>query len=197
MEHLLFYSLLYALFRLAVHKPLCVGSRLGIAWIISAVVFVSAANYLIRPLWLINDWKFLGGFLWAEPADLPQYAVLFVMGMIAFRGDWFRRIPRTMGRVLFGLIALFRFCFDKTSPVMRWLAAQSYAAYLIHIFVIVGLQHLFDRVPMGGGTGKIPFYRDRRFCGHLWRRLSFATYSRCRTGRLTAVCRSAFRVGAF
>lgn len=62
-----------------------------------------------------------------------------------------------MGRVLFGLVALFRFRFDKTLPVMRWLAAQSYAAYLIHIFVIVGLQHLFDRVPMGGGTGKFLF----------------------------------------
>lgn len=196
-EHLLFYSLLYALFRLAVHKPLCVGSRLSLAWMVSAVVLVSAANHLIRPLWPINDWKFLGGFLWAEPAHLPQYAVLFVMGMMAFRGDWFRRMPRNMGRALFGLglllasavylrplvpflqaridtswwwyesllciflsfglVALFRFRFDKTSPVMRWLAAQSYAAYLIHIFVIVGLQHLFDRVPMGGGTGKFLF----------------------------------------
>lgn len=54
------------------------GCRLVIAWIISAVVLVSAANYLIRPLWPINDWKLLGGFLWAEPAHLPQYAVLFV-----------------------------------------------------------------------------------------------------------------------
>lgn len=55
------------------------------------------------------------------------------------------------------MAALFRFSFDKTSPVMRWLAAQSYAAYLVHIFVILGLQFLFDRVLMGGGTGKFLF----------------------------------------
>ena len=196
-EHLLFYSLVYALFRLVVRKPVRVQSGLNVVWIVSAVVIVSAANYLVRPAWPINNWKFLGGFLRAEPAHLAQYVALFVMGVVAWRGSWFLRITRRLGMMLFGLglllalsvylrpffpslqswigrswwwyetllcfslsfglVALFRFCFGKTSRIMQWIAAQSYAAYLVHIFVILGLQYLFDRVPMGGGTGKFLF----------------------------------------
>lgn len=57
----------------------------------------------------------------------------------------------------FGLIALCCFFFGKTSRIMLWIAPQSYAAYLVHIFVILGLEYHFDRVPMGGGTGKFLF----------------------------------------
>ncbi|BDE90509.1 MULTISPECIES: hypothetical protein [Alistipes] len=39
----------------------------------------------------------------------------------------------------FGLIVLCCFFFGKTSRIMLWIAPQSYAAYLVHIFVILGL----------------------------------------------------------
>lgn len=196
-EHLLFYSLAYALFRLAVRKPLSVPGRLNFGWILGAAVVIAAGSLLLRPRWPINTWVLFGGFLRMEPAHFPQYIVLFVSGMAAWRGDWFRGMTRRMGAVLlgigllmalmvylrplspflqswigsswwgyesflsvflsFGLVALFRFRFDRAPRVMRWLAAQSYAAYIVHIFVVLGLQVLFDRVPMGGGTGKFLF----------------------------------------
>lgn len=195
-EHLLVYSLLYALFRLVVRNPVRVPGKLNFQWILGAGAVVAAFSFLLRLLWPVNTWIFLGGFLRMEPAHLPQYVVLFVMGLAAWRGDWFRRMNRRLGWTVFGIgllmtlcvclrsltpglwarlspwwlyesflamflsfgmLALFRFCFNRTSPVMRWLAAQSYAAYIVHLFVILGLQFLFDRVPMGGGTGKFLF----------------------------------------
>lgn len=196
-EHLLFYSLAYALFRIVVRRPLRIQSGLHAGWIVLAVAIVSAADYLVRPFWPINAWCFLGGFFWAEPAHLPQYVVLFVMGMTAWRGDWFHRMTRRMAAVLLGagmllallvylrplssflqmqisaswwwyesllsvflslgLVALFRFCLYRTSCFLQWLSENAYAAYLIHIFVILGIQVLFDKVPMGGGTGKFLF----------------------------------------
>jgi hypothetical protein len=45
-------------------------------------------------------------FLWiapAEPARLPQYAALFIVGVLAFRSDWFLRMPTTLGIIWFGI----------------------------------------------------------------------------------------------
>lgn len=47
--------------------------------------------------------------LWVPVVDfptlayLPQYASLFVVGVIAYRRDWFRGIPGSMGKVGFGM----------------------------------------------------------------------------------------------
>src|SRR5512133_3904019 len=33
----------------------------------------------------------------AEPAHLPQYVILFALGVVAYRGDWLRRLPARLG----------------------------------------------------------------------------------------------------
>lgn len=48
-ERLLFYSLVYALFRFVVRKPMRVQSGVNVVWIVFAVIIVSAANYRVRP----------------------------------------------------------------------------------------------------------------------------------------------------
>lgn len=194
-EHLLIYSLLYALFRLAVPRPLHIGVRLRAGGVFLIAAAVAAATWWVRTTWPVNGWMMVGGVVRMEAAHMPIYMVLFVLGLAARRGDWFARLTRRTGWMLlaiggvlalgiylrdalhyrqwmgpwwlyesfmgvflsFGLIALFRFRFDAATPLLRWLSAQSYAAYLLHVFFVLGLQFLFDRVPMGGGWGKFLF----------------------------------------
>lgn len=39
----------------------------------------------------------------AEIAHLPQYVSLFVIGMMAYRGDWLRRLPTATGLIWLGI----------------------------------------------------------------------------------------------
>lgn len=59
-EHLLVYSLLYALSRLVVCDPVRVPGKLNFCWILGAGAVVAAFNFLLRALWPVNTWIFWG-----------------------------------------------------------------------------------------------------------------------------------------
>ena len=68
-------------------------------------------------LWRI--WVPLGKSVWQFPtlAYLPQYLSFFIIGILAFRRDWFRRIPASMGwggfaAALLAVILLFPLAFS-------------------------------------------------------------------------------------
>ena len=46
-----------------------------------------------------DEWVPLLFLVAAEPARMPQYVSLFALGVMAFRGDWLRRIPVRMGAI--------------------------------------------------------------------------------------------------
>lgn len=141
------------------------------------------ATYLVRQIWPQDVWVRFLGFIPMEPMHMPQYASLFVIGIIASRGDWFARIPKQLSYVWFwigilvffiaaamaapgvnlpggitaegfwrlidsvicvgmilGLLAFFREHADQSGPVADRLVASAYGIYLIHIYVVVGLQ---------------------------------------------------------
>lgn len=56
----------------------------------------------------------------------------------------------------FGLLWLFRQCFNGTSTFMQWCAAQSYGAYIVHLLLMLGLQNMCDGIWMGA-VGKFLF----------------------------------------
>jgi hypothetical protein len=35
----------------------------------------------------------------AEPAHLPQYMAFFAVGLVAYRGEWFLRMPTAAGLI--------------------------------------------------------------------------------------------------
>ncbi|MFN2136771.1 MAG: acyltransferase family protein [Candidatus Promineifilaceae bacterium] len=57
------------------------------------VVVLALASYLLRMV--IPMGKYVLGF--PTLSYLPQYLSLFIVGCVAFRGDWFRRVPNQMG----------------------------------------------------------------------------------------------------
>jgi len=80
-----------------------------------------------------------------EIAHVPQYLSLFIIGILAYRGDWLRRLPTTTGMTWLGIgltAALARYVHDLGG--WRWLASIPEAIYGLvwstcEAFICVGL----------------------------------------------------------
>lgn len=92
LEHLLFYSLAYVCIYEACRKyewGLKRDRRLNLLRVLLLAAGLSAVTYYVRLENPIDHWKMLGGFLSSEPAHLPQYVLMFALGIVAYRNDWF------------------------------------------------------------------------------------------------------------
>jgi hypothetical protein len=109
--HVLLYSLAYAAWRSLVERradrPRRTWSPPNHAAIVGFVVVLALVTFVVRGWYPIDEWVPLFFVVAAEPAHLPQYLSLFALGVIAYRGDWLRRLPTRVGMVWLsvGLVA--------------------------------------------------------------------------------------------
>jgi glucan biosynthesis protein C len=144
---------------------------------------LATVSFLIRQIYPQDTWVRLFWTIPVEVAHLPQYASMFVVGVIAGRGRWFENINRRVaytwfwigvlafllnglfeipginlpggytGRdlwdfvdsficiaMILGLLAFFQKHFDKTGPWARRFAASAFGVYLLHMYIVVGVQ---------------------------------------------------------
>jgi surface polysaccharide O-acyltransferase-like enzyme len=73
-------------------------SYLAVGFFVLALALVSYLLRIVVPVGM-----FLPVLGLPTPAYLPQYLSFFILGVIAFRRDWFRTIPNAMGMVGFGV----------------------------------------------------------------------------------------------
>ncbi|MGT2462584.1 acyltransferase family protein [Sinomonas atrocyanea] len=187
--HLLLYSAVYVLWarRPGSRRVSTLAAPGHVAVLMFAVVLI-LVTWLVRWWFPVDDWVPLFFVLPAEPANLAQYLSLFVLGILAYRNDWFQRIPRRIGLVWLavgigagavvysiqaaglwdvltatggldwrslvrvaleilicaglsvGLVVMFREVFHQPRQFLAAMANASYAAYILHVFVVVGLQ---------------------------------------------------------
>lgn len=150
-EALLIFSALYAFWRLLIparqNKPALETRFPGDGAIALFVLFVALASFMVR-FWFPSDTVF-------EPlnfqlADFPQYIALFIVGLVAYRRNWFHLMPESVGR--------------------RWLGV---AVFLILIFPPVAILG-------GATENDLPFkggWHWQAFIGALWQ--SFLCVSMC------------------
>ena len=91
--HLLVYSFVYALFRLARGRKAAAPRTPSFPkwWaILACVLALGVVTSVVRnPLgYKIDRWVIFFGFFAAEVAHLPQYLLFFVLGVLAFRRGW-------------------------------------------------------------------------------------------------------------
>lgn len=195
--HLLVYAGLYALFRMIVprRQPRTEPPVPGHVSIAIYTFALTVVTYFLRQIWPQDVWVRFLWFIPLEPMHLPQYASLFMIGIIASRGDWFLHIPKRVGYIWFwiavavfavaaglatlgvdlpgnwdatdfwrlidsvicvgmilGLLVFFREHADRTGPIAKRLAASVYGIYLIHIYVVIGLQAALVETTLGALT---------------------------------------------
>ncbi len=99
-EHLLVYGLLYAGWR-ALRRGAPVAQTEseppGHGAILLYVLALTAVNAVVRIWYPIDRWIGILGFIQAEIAHLPQYASLFVLGLVAARKGWLHSLKASTG----------------------------------------------------------------------------------------------------
>ena len=191
--HLLVYAFGYAIIRLVFSRdPSKNAGKAPVPghWgILIYVIALGIVSPLVRARFPQDRWVVLV-VPW-EVAHVPQYLSLYVLGIFAFRHDWFRKLPdrtgmiwlwigiaaagsvyaisalrlarffpsvtSTGGKVLFsliwnireafiatglsvGLLTWFRKRFNRQGRLMAAMSADSYFVYIIHIYLVIGLQ---------------------------------------------------------
>ncbi len=166
--------------------------------ILAYTLGLAAFTAIVRIWYPIDRWKDLLFVVPAEIAHLPQYLSLFIVGILAYRRDWFRRLPTNTGMtwlvigstaavaryayslvgrrfipsitasggpswrslvystweaficvgLCVGLLVLFRDRFNKSGKLLSTLSDSSYTVYIIHLFVVIGLQYGLVESPL-------------------------------------------------
>jgi peptidoglycan/LPS O-acetylase OafA/YrhL len=104
-EHLLIYASLYFIFR-SVFKNLKLsedGKAPGFLLILAIGAMIAVGCFIIRIWYPIDKWVKILGFIQSEPAHLPQYAMMFVTGIVASRKLWFQKMDKKKGFIMLGL----------------------------------------------------------------------------------------------
>jgi glucan biosynthesis protein C len=158
-EALLLFSLFYTLVRLVFRTTLVRNERAtlpGVPSLVLLALFLGVASFLVRLLWPIG-WSF--GPLNLQFPFFPQYIVMFIVGIVAYRRQWLTGLPRSAGRsallvaagfvlVLFPLLAFLGGLSKENLPLFvggfHWQAlALALWEQALGVALIVGLLVLF------------------------------------------------------
>jgi peptidoglycan/LPS O-acetylase OafA/YrhL len=155
-EVLLLFALLYALYRRGGRPAEARPSAVRARWIVLFVLGLSVATFLWRiPVPSGSHVPVLG---LPTPSFLPQYASMFVAGIVAFRRGWFETLPARAGRV--GLVVagassavLVPLSVMTTGAVSTALTATWESAFAVSL--VIGLVVLFrERFGTQGRRGR-------------------------------------------
>lgn len=154
LSSLFIFCLLYALIRLVFKKSCSNPKPLSMCLVIIFAVVMSAGSLLLRKFYNQDQWIFLWIFKF-EPVHYLQYLMMFTLGVLAGRGDWFNKMTKGVG--LTSLIIGILLC---TGNYLRGNGAWNGFVYkwfgvyesLLCVFLCVGLVWLFRT--FGNWSGK-------------------------------------------
>lgn len=132
--HLLLYSIGYVVWRQFVRRdrpsPQMEIPLPSHRTILGAIVVLALVTWIVRIWYPIDRWAPLLFVVPAEIAHLPQYVSMFALGILAYRGDWLRRLPIATG--------------------MIWLAIGLAAAGAYYVYDLVGVRYIPSIADTGG-----------------------------------------------
>jgi peptidoglycan/LPS O-acetylase OafA/YrhL len=116
-EHLLIFAVCYRLWRLMPFSGTKIGCIEGrpprSVEIIAFAVVLAAITFVVRLWYPIDRWIGLLKFIQVAFADVPRDLAFFVIGVIAYRRNWFLAMPKKAGKIwLFIGLAAAVFCYS-------------------------------------------------------------------------------------
>lgn len=95
-ESLLLFCLVYALVRRFV-SSIQVKSNVSLWGLLVVSLIMGVGGYFIRQVSPQDNWIWVLGFIHIEPAHYLQYVIMFVLGVLAYRGQWLAKIENRTG----------------------------------------------------------------------------------------------------
>lgn len=129
LEHLLIFSAGYVLWeRLRKDRPAETQGRAnppGYVPILLVAVALAAVTGLVRICSPIDNWVYLLGFIRVAFADVPRDLAFFVIGLAAYKNDWFRKFPTRDGYVWLSVgVGLAVFWYAYKLLLWQWLSTD-------------------------------------------------------------------------
>ena len=134
LEHLLIFSAVYALWRMISkktgHEENTRADPPGYLKILVFAMLLAIISAMVRIWFPIDRWVYLLGFIKVAFADVPRDLSFFIIGLIAYRRNWFLRFPKKEGLV--------------------WLAVGVTLAVMWYVYALAGRNFLhFSDIQMG------------------------------------------------
>jgi glucan biosynthesis protein C len=140
LSHLLVYAMLYSAWRLVKLREMCLPTP-GNRAILGYAVLLAGITAMVRMAGFPQDrWVTVLGVVPVEVAHLPQYASLFVIGLLAARARWIERLPTRTGLLWLGVgvvLSVARYLYTPNREL--WSLWESF----ICVGLCVGLPVLF------------------------------------------------------
>lgn len=144
-ESLLLFCLIYALVRRFV-SPVQINSNVSFWGLLAVALVMGVGGYFIRQVSPQDNWIWVLGFIHIEPAHYLQYVIMFVLGVLAYRGQWLTEIKNRTGAISL-LIGSALAIGDYVRNDGEWnnFVCQWFGIYesLLCVFFSVGLLWLF------------------------------------------------------
>ena len=97
-ESLLLFCLVYALVRRFV-SPIQVKSNVSLGGLLVVALIMGVGGHFIRQVSPQDNWIWVLGFIHIEPAHYLQYVIMFVLGVLAYRGQWLTKMDNRIGAI--------------------------------------------------------------------------------------------------
>jgi surface polysaccharide O-acyltransferase-like enzyme len=147
-ESLLLFSMLYALVRLFI-KPINTDNppQPNILGMLIVAAIMGVGGHFIRQVSPQDNWIWLLGFIHIEPAHYLQYAMMFVIGILAYRFQWLQNMKNSTGAVslIIGVALAVGNYVRGNSGTWSGIVYQYFGIYesLMCVFISAGLLWLF------------------------------------------------------
>ena len=97
-ESLLLFCLVYALVRRFV-SPIQLKGDVSLGGLLVVALVMGVGGYFIRQVSPQDNWIWVLGFVHIEPAHYLQYVIMFVLGVLAYRGQWLTKMNNFTGAI--------------------------------------------------------------------------------------------------
>jgi len=169
-EHLLFYTILYAVWRFLTkpffRNPVKVGRTPGNLSILFFTLIMALSTFIVRIWYPVDYWMGFLGVIQTEFAHVPMYVLSFMVGIIAFRNNWLNKIPLNVGKTWLeiGIVSIVLFYisgyFDVLPFAKGGLNAYSFIRSvwesLVSVSMSIGLMVLFrEKINIGSNLSRI------------------------------------------
>ena len=144
-ESLLLFCLVYAFVRRFM-SPIQVKSNVSLWGSLAVALIMGVCGHFIRQISPQDNWIWVLGFIHIEPAHYLQYVMMFILGVLAYRGQWLTGINNRIGAIslLIGS-ALAIGDYVRNDGAWNNFVCQWFGIYesLLCVFFSVGLLWLF------------------------------------------------------
>lgn len=186
LQHLLLFSLLYALGMIVLRRCHLKNSslrgvlmtkqsrgrndgKLSLALLLLFFIIIATANFFIKRVHPSDQWYMVFGFLRTEPNHYAPHLGLFILGVIAYRKDWLNTMTKTVGltNLILGIVLSIIVFLRNSVPEFRFTYSNWFwYEALMCVSLCFGMIYLF-KIILNHSSKLLKWLSDQAFGAYI------------------------------